>query len=56
MTRQFTASAQYTNCCSASAAANTSARVCTLMDTIAAVVSIFVVALAVALRVLPQLM
>ncbi|MBO4937844.1 MAG: hypothetical protein J6C98_02420 [Oscillospiraceae bacterium] len=45
MTRQFTASASHNNCCASSAAAFTSARIDLVMDTAAAVVSIFVVAL-----------
>lgn len=45
MKRQFSASCQYTDCCSSSAAAYASARINTRMDTIITVVSIFVLLL-----------
>lgn len=51
MNRQFTASCLNSNCCASAAAEGTSALICTRMDTIMMVVSIFAICL-VTLRVM----
>ncbi|MBO5129597.1 MAG: hypothetical protein J6B95_04545 [Oscillospiraceae bacterium] len=51
MERMYNASCQYPDCCACSAAESFSARIHNRMDTIAVVVSIFVIALSVGLRV-----